>query len=29
MLSVVYQPDTADTHDDQMSAEEIEKVAHI
>ncbi|MEK5162065.1 XkdF-like putative serine protease domain-containing protein [Paenibacillus sp. FSL R5-0527] len=29
VIGVVYQPDTPDAHDDQMSAEEIEKAAHL
>lgn len=28
VIGVVYQPDTPDTHDDQMDADEIEKAAH-
>ncbi|GGF82754.1 hypothetical protein GCM10010912_29840 [Paenibacillus albidus] len=29
VIGVVYQPDVADAHDDQMDAEEIEKAAHL
>ncbi|MEW4368621.1 XkdF-like putative serine protease domain-containing protein [Paenibacillus kandeliae] len=29
VLGVVYQPDTSDAHDDQMTADEIEKAAHL
>lgn len=29
VIGVVYQPDTPDAHDDQMTADEIEKAAHL
>lgn len=29
VLGVVYQPDTSDAHEDQMTADEIEKAAHL